>query len=103
MKNHIKDYIKIMGLAVVPFGTAQAEVVTIQVQKKELTEQKGARSIISKDNEKGECLESVSILWRDKDGYPAPILQPKGWLVSSWGNSRDFFNIGVERRDSLVT
>ena len=25
MKNHIKNYIKIMGLAAVPFGTAQAE------------------------------------------------------------------------------
>ena len=52
MKNHIKNYIKIMGLAAVPFGTAQAEVVTIRVEKQELTEQKGARFIISKENEK---------------------------------------------------
>ena len=29
-----------MGLAAVPFGTAQAEVVTIRVEKQELTEQK---------------------------------------------------------------
>ena len=91
MKNHIKNYIKIMGFAAVPFGTAQAEVVTIRVVKQELTEEKGARFVISKENEKGECLESVSILWIDKNEYPEPILKPNGCLVSFWGSSRDFF------------
>ena len=91
MKNHIKNYIKIMGLAAVPLGTAQAEVITIRVVKEEMTEEKGARFIISKENEKGECLESVSILWRDKDDYPAPILHPKGWLrVTGAPREREF-------------
>ena len=31
MKNHIKNYIKIMGLAAVPFGTAQAADYEIRV------------------------------------------------------------------------
>ena len=31
MKNHIKNYIKIMGLAAVPFGTAQAVGYEIKV------------------------------------------------------------------------
>ena len=34
MKNHIKNYIKIMGLAAVPFGTAQAEDYEIKVASK---------------------------------------------------------------------
>ena len=40
MKNHIKNYIKIMGLAAVPLGTAQVHGTEykIEVKKKETDE-----------------------------------------------------------------
>ncbi len=100
-----------MGLAAVPFGTAQAEIVTIRVVKEELMQEKGARFVISKENEKGECLESVSILWRDKDKYPVPILQPKGWLriyddadsISEWRSDKGkYSHVSYGVRANLV-
>ena len=38
MKNHIKNCIKILGLAAVPFGTAQADNHTIRVVQEEKTD-----------------------------------------------------------------
>ena len=53
MKNHIKNYIKIMGLATVPFGTAQAEdIITIRVAKEDITEGGGRVSLSQKRTEK---------------------------------------------------
>ena len=82
-----------MGLAAIPFGTAQAEdVVTIRVKKEEPKEPKGIRFTISQEDETGKCLNSVKILWRDKNEYPEPILHPNGWLVSCWGDSIKAFS-----------
>ena len=87
MKNHIKNYIKIMGLAAVPFGTVQAEdIITIRVAKEDITEGGGSRFVISKENGKGECLKSASILWRN-DCLRSVLENTGGWLKAGILNS----------------
>ena len=87
MKNRIKNYIKITGLAAVPFGTVQAEdIITIRVAKEDITEGGGSRFVISKENGKGECLKSASILWRN-DCLRSVLENTGGWLKAGILNS----------------
>ena len=76
-----------MGLAAVPFGTAQAEdIITIRVAKEDITEGGGSRFVISKENGKGECLKSASILWRN-DCLRSVLEDTGGWLKAGILNS----------------
>ena len=76
-----------MGLVAVPFGTAQAEdIITIRVAKEDITEGGGSRFVISKENGKGECLKSASILWRN-DCVRSVLEDTGGWLKAGVLNS----------------
>ena len=77
MKNHIKNYIKIMGLAAVPFGTAQAEDYEIKVTQEEKPDAMHFKIAIG---EAGKEPYVADIVWSNNKEYPNPILQPNGFL-----------------------
>ena len=88
MKNHIKNYIKIMGLAAVLFGTAQATDYEISVTQEykcdpndPKSEKDGAMhfriSVKGFDNRfRGNSLRTVEIVWPVKQNHPNPIRVP---------------------------
>ena len=88
MKNHIKNYIKIMGLAAVLFGTAQATDYEISVTQEykcdpndPKSEKDGAMhfriSVKGFDNRfRGHSLQTVEIVWPVKQNHPNPIRVP---------------------------
>jgi hypothetical protein len=77
MKNHIKNYIKIMGLAAVPFGTAQAKDCEIKVTQEHKPDAEHFRISIG---EAGKDLKVAEIVWPHDKQYPNPIYEPGGFL-----------------------
>ena len=77
MKNHIKNYIKIMGLASVPFRTAQAVNYEIKVTQKHKPDAEHFRISIG---EAGKEPHVAEIVWSNKKGYPNPIFEPNGFM-----------------------
>ena len=87
MKNHIKNYIKIMGLAAVPFGTAQAEDYEIKVTQEYTcdrndpkSEKDGAMHFKISVKKDGEKPKVAKIVWSNGREYPEPIEYPEGFL-----------------------
>ena len=71
MKNHIKNYIKIMGLAAVPFGTAQAKDFEIKVTQEYTCDPNDPKS--EKD---GAMHFEISVGKIGKDPHVADIVWP---------------------------
>ena len=87
MKNHIKNYIKIMGLAAVPFGTAQAEDYEIKVTQKYTcdpndpkSEKDGAMHFKISVGKDGAEPSVAKIVWPNDKEYPEPIECPNGFM-----------------------
>ena len=70
MKNHIKNYMKIMGLAAVSFGTAQAEDYEIKVMRESKPDAEHFRISIG---EVGKEPHVADIVWPHNKEYPNPI------------------------------
>ena len=77
MKNHIKNYIKIMGLAAVPFGTAQAKDYEIKVTQEHKPDAEHFRISIG---EVGKDPRVADIVWSHNKKYPNPIFEPNGFV-----------------------
>ena len=106
MKNHIKNYIKIMGLAAVPFGTAQAEDYTITVTQKypcdsnnPKSEKDGAMHFEISVSEEGGKSHVAEIVWPNDKEYPEPILYPNGFM-REYGNE---LRTKKEVHDALIS
>ena len=70
MKNHIKNYIKIMGFAAVPFGTAQAENYEIRVSQEHKPDAEHFRFVLSVN---GRDFYVQDICWPHDKEYPNPV------------------------------
>ena len=70
MKNHIKNYKKIMGLAAVPFGTAQAGNYEIKVTQEHKPDAEHFRISVG---EAGLDPKAAEIVWPHKKELPEPI------------------------------
>ena len=77
MKNHIKNYIKIMGLAAVPFGTAQAEAYEIKVTQESKHDAEHFKISLA---EKGKEPKVVEVVWPHDKEYPNPIFESNGFI-----------------------
>ena len=77
MKNTIKNYIKIIGLAAVPFGTAQAGNYEIRVTQERKPDAEHFRISIKMTGMK---LRTADIIWPHDEEYPKPIFEPNGFV-----------------------
>ncbi len=73
MKNHIKNYIKIMGLAAVLFGTAQATDYEIKVTQEHKPEAMHFRISVSRN---GATPHLADIEWQYNKEYPNTLFYP---------------------------
>ena len=90
MKNHIKNYIKIMGLAAVPFGTAQAEDYEIKVTQEYTcdpndpkSEKDGAMHFTISVSCDGSSPEVADIVWSVDKKCLNPIRIPGSFIQGS--------------------
>ena len=83
MKNYIKNYIKIMGLAAIPFGTAQATNYEIRVRQEHKPDAEHFKiEMLRKFNmgSKWKILRKTEIVWPHDKELPNPIWDERGLL-----------------------